>query len=164
VILHGFAGSGCMLFPIIRPLMEHFRVILVDQLGFGGSTRVKEMPITAFASVEAMDEYTVGWLTNWVEQMDIDDELPSKFFFHGHSHGGYMASLYASKHPERIAGLFLNSPIGPESIPEEYDVYNLRIRGRQEGPTYYKEVDFWLAKWQDLDTPLSVLRQFPLWI
>ena len=34
------------------------------------------MPATCFESVEAMDKYYIGWLQKWVEQMDLEDELP----------------------------------------------------------------------------------------
>ena len=41
VLIHGFAGSGVTMYPIFRALMEHYRLILIDQVGFGGSTRIK---------------------------------------------------------------------------------------------------------------------------
>ena len=54
--------------------------------------------------------------------MDLDDELPAKFYLHGHSYGAYIGSLYACTFPERIAALFLNSQAGPEGITENYDI------------------------------------------
>ena len=41
VLIHGFGAAGAMFFPILKPLLEHFRIVLVDLLGFGGSTRVQ---------------------------------------------------------------------------------------------------------------------------
>jgi len=40
VLIHGFGGSGVTMYPIFRVLMEHFRLVLLDQVGFGGSTRI----------------------------------------------------------------------------------------------------------------------------
>ena len=80
--------------------------------------------------------------------MDLDDELPAKFYLHGHSYGAYIGSLYACTFPERIAALFLNSPAGPEGIPENYDIYNLRIKTNYQEPNYAKEIEFWNSKWE----------------
>jgi pimeloyl-ACP methyl ester carboxylesterase len=57
VLIHGFGGSGVTMYPIFRVLMEHYRLVLLDQIGFGGSTRIQKMPANCFESVEAMDQY-----------------------------------------------------------------------------------------------------------
>ncbi len=62
VLIHGFGGSGVTMYPIFRVLMEHFRLVMLDQIGFGGSTRIQKMPTSCFESVEAMDQYYIGWL------------------------------------------------------------------------------------------------------
>lgn len=95
VHVHGFGGAGVIMYPIFRPLMKHFRLVLIDQIGFGCSTRVEKLPDSCFESVEAMDAYQAGWLTKWMEQMDEEDMLPPKFFLHGHSYGAYIGSLFA---------------------------------------------------------------------
>ena len=56
-------------------------------------------------------------------------ELPPKFYFTGHSAGAAMGMLYACHHPERIAGLFLQSPASVEDETSEnftYDPYTIR--------------------------------------
>ena len=164
VLIHGFGGSGVMLYPMFRNLMEHYRLVLIDQVGFGGSTRVSQIPAFCFESVEAMDQYQVGWLLKWLEQMDEDEELPPKFYLHGHSYGGYIGSLLACKCPHRIEALFLNSPAGPEGIPADLDVYKLRIKTHYQEPNHPKEIDYWQSKWEQLETPLVIGRKFPLWL
>ena len=111
-----------------------------------------------------MDYYYIGWIAKWIEQMDLDDDLPNKFFLHGHSYGAYISSLYACSYPERIAALFLNSPAGPEAQPENFNKYELRIKTNMQEPGYPKEIDFWQQKWEQLETPLTVARKFPLWM
>ena len=51
--------------------------------------------------------------------MTMNKEIPEKFFISGHSYGGFISSLFACAHPDRIDGLFLNSPIGAEAEPED---------------------------------------------
>ena len=41
VLIHGFGAGGAMFFPSLKPLLDQFRIVLVDLLGFGGSTRVQ---------------------------------------------------------------------------------------------------------------------------
>ena len=41
VLIHGFGGAGVMMYPLFKKLMEHYRLVLLDQIGFGGSTRIK---------------------------------------------------------------------------------------------------------------------------
>ena len=128
--------------------MEHYRLVLLDQIGFGGSSRIKKMPESCFENVEAMDQYFVGWIHKWVEQMDLDDELPPQFYLHGHSYGAYISALYACAYPDRITALFLNSPAGPEAIPTDFDIHSLRIKTNMQEPNYPKEIEYWQTKWE----------------
>ena len=59
--------------------------------------------------------------------MSLNQELPEKFYLHGHSYGGYISSIFACVHPERISGLFLNSAIGAEPEPSDYDPMKIRV-------------------------------------
>ena len=40
VIIHGFASSFVQFYTILKPLMHHYRIVGIDQLGFGASSRV----------------------------------------------------------------------------------------------------------------------------
>ena len=40
VLIHGFGAAGVMFFALFRQLLEHFRIVTLDILGFGGSSRV----------------------------------------------------------------------------------------------------------------------------
>ena len=72
----------------------------------------------------ASAELAEAWQLDWIEKVIDKLELPEKFFICGHSYGGWLSSLYASQHPERIEALFLNSPGGMMPYdPETYDPY-----------------------------------------
>ena len=96
---------------------------------------------------ERIDEYQVGWLEKWVEAMTDAGDLPDKFFLKGHSYGGYLCSLYASRHQERIKALFLNSPVGHECIPDNYDEMPIRMSSNLEEPMPGYVLDFWKGQW-----------------
>ena len=142
-MIHGFGASGVMFFPILKGLLEHYKLVLIDQLGFGASSKVRLSEETTL-SQEAMDEYMVGWLTKWLDSMTKLGHLPQKFNLHGHSYGGYMSSLFALAHPDRIEALFLNSPIGPETMPEDFDpLLHTRMSGGHTEPPSPSEQRFW---------------------
>ena len=60
--------------------------------------------------------------------------MPEKFFLSGHSYGGFISSLFACAHPGRISALFLNSAIGAEPEPAEYDPMNMRLSSSNTEP------------------------------
>ena len=74
-MIHGFGAAGVMFFPLFKSLMEHFRIVLVDLLGFGGSTRVQLSEATTHDSVE-IDNYNIGWFTKWLDKMTRLGYLP----------------------------------------------------------------------------------------
>ena len=63
--------------------------------------------------------------------MSLNRYMPEKFYLHGHSYGGYISSIFATSFPERINALFLNSAIGSEPEPAEYDPLNVRLSSGQ---------------------------------
>ena len=42
VLVHGYAGSGALLYKIFKGLSEHFKVVVVDIIGMGSSSRPKD--------------------------------------------------------------------------------------------------------------------------
>ena len=56
VCIHGFGGSACLMYPIYKELVKHFRVVAIDMLGYGASSRVVIAP-AILASPAATDNY-----------------------------------------------------------------------------------------------------------
>ena len=70
VMIHGFGGSACLMYPIYKDLVKHFRVVAIDMLGYGASSRVKIKP-EILTSPHATDNYQVSWLSAWLNQMSL---------------------------------------------------------------------------------------------
>ena len=96
--------------------------------------------------------------------MSLNLELPEKFYLHGHSYGGYLSSIFACSHPDRVAALFLNSAIGAEPEPPDYDTHRDRLSSFDNGPPNEYVALFWKMQWENKRTPLDVVRALPDWI
>lgn len=104
VLLHGYGGSALIFYKIMKPLSENFNLIMIDVLGFGGSSRPK-FDIT---DPDEADQYFVSFLENWRLKMGgLTD-----FILAGHSFGGYISGLYASYYPQHLKKLLMLSPVG----------------------------------------------------
>jgi esterase len=104
--------SDCSTWAGIAPeLAAEYRVVTPDQRGHGGSVR------TATYSLEEMRED----LRHFADALGLD-----RFILGGHSMGGTVATLFAERWPDRLAGLILvDSPppdgsavSGPGARPE----------------------------------------------
>ena len=60
-------------------------------------------------------------------------------------------SLYASRNPSRVKALFLNSPIGHEGVPDNYEdlltTDGIRMSSSLEEPAIGYMLDFWKSQW-----------------
>lgn len=102
VLLHGKNFSGEYFEELAHRLMDKgYRVIMIDQIGFGKSTKPKSFQYT----FQALATYTAALL---------DSIGVQKFQLLGHSMGGMVATRFALMYPERVTKLFLVDPIGLE--------------------------------------------------
>lgn len=95
VLIHGFASSTLVWSRVfLRFAQAGFRVIAVDMLGFGYSSKPKN------------GEYTIAGqaklLTRLLDRLGIP-----RAFFVGSSYGGAVAATCALDHPERVEKLVL---------------------------------------------------------
>ena len=126
VLLHGYMGAAVQFYPILKQLAEHFRIVMFDHGSWGYNTRIPlDVGLDQCWGMES-DEKAELWLVEWLEKVFTTADLPEKFLLVGHSMGGFMSSLFASKHPDRIESLLLLSPAGLHPYDEKtYDPYKL---------------------------------------
>ena len=112
-MVHGYAGSGALLYKIFKGLSEHFKVVVVDIIGMGSSSRPKDFNYNEMTPQQSID-YFVDYLETWRKIMKLD-----KFVLAGHSFGGYVVGNYALKYHKHIVKLQLISPIGVRVQPSD---------------------------------------------
>ncbi|GMH17468.1 hypothetical protein Nepgr_019309 [Nepenthes gracilis] len=103
VMVHGYGESQGFFFRNFDALVSHFRVIAIDQLGWGGSSR----PDFTCKSTEETEAWFIDSFEAWRKAKNL-----SNFILLGHSFGGYVAAKYALKHPEHVKHLILVGPAG----------------------------------------------------
>lgn len=125
VLLHGYANGSLYFYRNLMGLSRHFgSVYALDMLGWGLSSRPK-FHLTSPVSlqcwgktvtnddevrVQNAESFFVESLESWRVQHNL-----TKMTLAGHSMGGYLATAYAERHPDRVHKLILLSPVG---VPE----------------------------------------------
>jgi pimeloyl-ACP methyl ester carboxylesterase len=106
VMLHG-GGPGASAVANygqnLAALSKHFRVVLPDQPGFGGSYRPSQEELDGFS----ITQIAVDALVEAFDQLGIE-----KFHLLGNSLGGAAAIALAQQHPDRVVRLLLMAPGG----------------------------------------------------
>lgn len=116
VLMHGYGGSCVMFWRIMKPLAEKYHLIMIDILGMGGSSRPDFL--AKCKTHEEADEFFIDWLELWRQKMgDLKD-----FVLAGHSFGGYVCGLYASRYHRYVKKLLMLSPAGVPKYPEGFDI------------------------------------------
>jgi pimeloyl-ACP methyl ester carboxylesterase len=99
MLLHGFAADKSEWLAMAEELTPHFHVIIPDLPGWGESTRVPG----ADYSIEAQ----AARLEQFVQAIGVRG-----FALAGHGTGAAVATVYAAKHPDRVARLALFEAFG----------------------------------------------------
>ena len=111
VLLHGF-GAGSAFFAMnLENLAKNHPVYAFDTLGFARSSRP-----TFSNDPEKIEQQFVDSIERWRQVMQIP-----KMVLLGHSFGGFLASSYALKYPERLEHLILVDPWGYDEKPDLQD-------------------------------------------
>lgn len=101
VMLHGFTGSKENWYPLAARLRGHYRLLIPDLPGWGGSQRI--------------DGQDYGFLTQSERVAAFIGEVAtpgSEVVLLGHSMGGGIAALTAAGHPQQVARLGLFDSAG----------------------------------------------------
>lgn len=111
VLVHGFPLTQQMWDPVLDPLQQKNRVVLLNLPGFGESATREKATIAEFADDIAAI----------LDEAGIDTPVVVV----GLSMGGYVALEFALRHADRLAGLVLVSTRAEADTPE-------RVRDRME--------------------------------
>nr|XP_035970729.1 (Lyso)-N-acylphosphatidylethanolamine lipase isoform X4 [Halichoerus grypus] len=142
VMVHGFGGGVGLWILNMDSLSARRTLHTFDLLGFGRSSR----PTFPRDPEGAEDEFVTS-IETWRETMGI----PSMILL-GHSLGGFLATSYSIKYPERVKHLILVDPWGFPLRPTDPS----EIRAP---PTWFKAVVSVLGR----SNPLAVLRVAGPW-
>ncbi|OMO87471.1 Alpha/beta hydrolase-1 [Corchorus capsularis] len=147
VMVHGYAASQGFFFKNFDYLAKYFKVIAIDQLGWGGSSR----PDFTCKSTEETEAWFIDSFEEWRKAKDL-----SNFILLGHSFGGYVAAKYALKHPEHVQHLILVGPAGFSSESDGKSEWLTRFRATWKGAILNH-------LWESNFTPQKLVRGLGPW-
>ncbi|XP_059284395.1 1-acylglycerol-3-phosphate O-acyltransferase isoform X3 [Lycium ferocissimum] len=147
VMVHGYGASQGFFFRNFDALAKHFKVIAIDQLGWGGSSR----PDFTCRSTEETEDWFIDSFEEWRKAKNL-----SNFILLGHSFGGYVAAKYALKHPEHVQQLVLVGPAGFTSQTEHMSERMTKFRATWKGAVLNH-------LWESNFTPMKIIRGVGPW-
>jgi 2-hydroxy-6-oxonona-2,4-dienedioate hydrolase len=136
ILIHGLADDTTIWDPVIPHLAARFRVIALDQIGFGRSDKpLLNYRISTF----------VDFLDGFMSELKIE-----RASLIGNSLGGWVAAAYALEHPERIERLVLCDAAGYAELAKTMDpraMSALRLASREDirylGPLTFRDERFY---------------------
>ncbi|KAJ6352147.1 hypothetical protein OIU76_001376 [Salix suchowensis] len=141
-MVHGYGASQGFFFRNFDALASRFKIIAIDQLGWGGSSR----PDFTCKSTEETEAWFIDSFEEWRKAKNL-----SNFILLGHSFGGYVAAKYALKHPEHVQQLILVGSAGFSSESDSKSEWLTRFRATWKGAVLNH-------LWESNFTPQKVIR------
>lgn len=136
VLLHGLADDHTVWQSVIGPLSARFRVIALDQIGFGQSDK----PLLSYRVSTFVD-----FLDAFMTELKIE-----RASLAGNSLGGWVAAAFAIAHPERVDRLVLSDAAGYAALAKAMDprvLSALRSASREDirflGPLTFQDKRFY---------------------
>jgi 2-hydroxy-6-oxonona-2,4-dienedioate hydrolase len=140
ILIHGLADDSTVWHSIIPALSARFRVIALDQIGFGRSDK----PLL---------NYRVSTFVDFLDGLMAELKIERASLI-GNSLGGWVAAACALAHPERVDRLILSDAAGYAALAKTMDsraLTALRFASREDirylGPLtfhdkrFYKNID-----------------------
>jgi len=124
VMLHGYGAGKSFWLLNLPTLSERFpntRFYSLDLLGMGCSAHTFNM--SSLRTPGEAESYFISSLETWRSSLGLE-----RMMLCGHSFGGYLASCYALRYPERVEHLVLVSPVGMP-VPPTIDATSAAGRG-----------------------------------
>jgi len=115
VLDSALAGTSLSWRGVQERIASGTRVVSYDRLGFGWSSATSE-PRTA------------ARMTDELRSLLTAEEVPGPYVLVGHSFGGWLAQLFASRYPDDVAGLVLVDAPHPREWAEPNDYRRARAR------------------------------------
>lgn len=100
VLMHGVGGNSLQWMPNIESLSTQYKVFAIDHINDNG----RSIPIK---SISSADDY-ISWLDELFDELGLKEGINVVSL----SYGGWIASQYALKFPDRINKLVLLAPVG----------------------------------------------------
>jgi pimeloyl-ACP methyl ester carboxylesterase len=135
ILLHGSGGEGARWMPTIQGLAGNFRVIALDQIGFGQSDK----PLTIYHT-----GVFAGFLAQFMKEIGVP-----KATIMGQSMGAGVTLYMAVHHPEMIERIVLvdgggyRSPADPPPAPTNWHSRQITNAGTLEESREYMEKLFY---------------------
>src|SRR6266436_371766 len=112
ILIHGLADDVAVWDSVIPPLAASFRVIALDQIGFGRSDK----PLLNYRVSTFVD-----FLDGFLNELKI-----KRASLVGNSLGGWVAAAFTLAHPERVERLVLSDAAGYAALAKTMDPRALR--------------------------------------
>jgi pimeloyl-ACP methyl ester carboxylesterase len=145
VFLHYWGGSSRTWQHVIDALAPEFRTVAIDQRGWGES----EAPAEGYALADMADDAQAVIAT-----LDLE-----RYILVGHSMGGKVSQLIASRHPRGLMGLVLVAPAPPSPMQLPLDVRQQMVGAYASRVSIIATVEQVLApnglKPEDLETVIA---------
>ena len=91
---HGWLGNSTGWTWMLKPLSDHYRLVLFDCASWGLNTKLDTS--SALDSPEAAEDWLREWSVKLFDKMTERKVVPDKFYLAGHSCGGWLVAQYAS--------------------------------------------------------------------
>jgi pimeloyl-ACP methyl ester carboxylesterase len=144
VLLHGFAADKQVWLQTAKLLTPHFHLIIPDLPGWGESSRDTGASYNIDAQAARLDSF--------VQTLGLQ-----RFLLVGHSVGGAIAGVYASEHPEHVAGLALVDAFG---LKGEQNAFDRDARAGKNPFVYDDRAGFERATSLAIEKPLDLPGRF----
>jgi len=157
ILMHGYGSGLGMFFANYDKFSANFdRIVAIDWLGMGGSSRFKTLPQAPLLWGTFQQSQAVDYFIDSLEEARLGLGIDSDFVLAGHSLGGFLSARYAMKYRDSgMKGLLLFSPAGLEPLSDHEIIP-------------HEEISNWKLVWADRlwrcnFTPQGVVRLLGPW-